>query len=786
MLISAIRQLTRAKTANIAAIISIGVGVGCAAAAFCVADPIFFRSLPYPNAKALFVLSSAPERNGVPGRLNLADFAQVKELPGIRAAAFQPGTRGRLRGNTETLRSMAVTADFFDVLGVALYAGRKFTQEEHDARSPVCLLTHDVARAVFGLASDAVGRSIVLEDVRPKTFTVVGVLRPDFLFPDTRLAPGMITPAGDRGREVGTVTGDVQILARLEGDSNPGTLALRLQAIVTSSEAQYPKLARGRRPFVVPLSEELFGNVSQATLVIFAAVLSIALLGCANLYHVFATQLRKRARDLNIATALGASRRRIVASLGVEYAIIAVAGGVSALFVAQLLRSYMIGELPEALAVLAASAEPINARVAIFALAASILSVALASAHPVLEVLRGGRHEWLNDRSVSRTRSSRRTDRFLIVLQSAATFLVLMFSLTILRSLVAISSQPIGFDYVPFRLVQPMPPPLYFTEKASARPEATRAAYDRLKIRFGASIAANVGYPTGSTSGIVIAGEPAANQAEVPYYAVTGDFFNVAGLRLVAGQGFGEAESLARSEKAVVDLAAAGKLWPASSPLGKFLVSDDSRRYEVVGVVETVQRDLLQEETPRGAVFLPIENRWGRLPMISYRDDSEVTASEVGTIVEAVFPGAFVSNDPVRPFRLQLARHEFLTALIGTIAAIDILIVVVGIWSLSLHQLVAERREFGVRMALGARPANILTMILGWRIVFPVVVGITLGAIASLAFAGRVAELSFKTSPLDGTSLTLSAVVVMVAAIVPVIFPAIRMSRDARLLRQLR
>lgn len=785
MIYSAFRQVARAATTNIAAAISVAVGVGCAAAAFCVADQIFFRPLPYPEPDALYALRLSTERSGVYGRLNLADFAALKTLPGVRVAAFQPGVRGRLRGQTETLRSMAVSSDFFDVIGTRLASGRIFTKEEHEAKIPVCLLAHDVAQAAFGPA-DPIGKSLVIEDVRPKTFTVVGVLPRGFLFPDTRIAPGMLTPASERGREVGTVLGDVQILARLRPGTDTEALASRLQGIATASEAQYPKLDRSRRTAVVPLSQELFGAVSQPTLVIFAAVLSIALLACANLYHIFAVQLRRRGRDLGIAMALGASRRRLVAGLAIERAIVALAGALGALVIAQFLRWFLINQLPEALAVLAASAEPINARIGLFVVVAALSSVALAAVYPIVGSVRDvARHDDLKDRWVSRTPGARRADYLLIVSQSAATFVVLMITLAILRSLMAVSSQPMGFDYASFRLLQPLPPPAYFAEMASSRPQATRAAYDRLKTRFGSSIAANVGYPTGSTSGVVLAAG-SADKVEIPYYAVSGDFFSVAGLRLVAGSVFGEVESLARTEKAVVDSTAAEKLWPRASPLGRFIEADDSRKYEVIGVVQALGRDLLQQEAPRGAVFLPIENRWGRLPMFSFRADRAVKVSEVGSIVESGFPGVFVPNEAVRPFRIQIARHEFLTALIGTIAAIDLLIVVVGVWSLSIHQLQAERREFGVRMALGAEPAAIVKMILTWRVLLPVALGIAMGAAVYLSFARRITEISFKTPAIDTTSLGLAAVSVLAAAAVPVMFPAVRLARDRDLLRQLR
>lgn len=787
LLLSALRQLARTKATSAAAVVSVAVAVGCAAAAFCVADPIFFRPLPYAQPDDLFALRLATERSGVAGRLNLADLAALKELPGVRVAAFQPGARGRLKNQGGTVRSMAVTSEFFDLLGVPIPTGRKFTQEEHQAKSPVCVLAPDVANALFGHSSSAIGKSVVIEDVLPKVFTVVGVLPKGFLFPDTRVAPAMITPASERGRDVGTVGGDVQILARLSQGTDHVRLASQLQAIAASSEAQYSKLDRGRRTVVLPLSGELFGQVSRPTLVIFAAVLSIALLGCANLYHIFAVQVRRRSRDLGIAAALGASRLRLLVSLVIEYAIVGIIGAAGATLIAQLLRSYLIGELPEALAVLAASAAPINARVVIFVLLGALASVALAAAYPVSQVLREvARHDGLKDRSVSRTSSSRRSDRLLIVSQSAATFLVLMISLTILRSLMAINTQPMGFDYASFRLVQPLPPPAYFTNLAASRPQATRAAYDQLKTRFGSVVAANVGFPTGSTSGVVLAVN-SVDKVEVPYYAVTGDFFGVAGLRLVAGRTFGEAESLTRTEKAVIDSVAAEKLWPGVSPLGKFLQADESsQKYQVIGVVQAIGRDLLQQQVRRGAAFLPIENRWGRLPMISFRAGSDVAVSEVAAVTEAAFPGVFVPNETVRPFRVQIARYEFLTALIGTIAAIDILIVMVGIWSLSVHQLQAERREFGVRMALGAEPANIVKMILTRRVLIPVMAGMALGGVAYLSFAGRMGELSFKTPAIDATTLGVSILAVVAAAVLPVIYPALKLARDPELLRQLR
>lgn len=781
------RQLLRTPATNLAAVFSIAVGVGCAAAAFCVADPIFLRSLPYAQPQTLFSLNLAPEPNGIPGRLNLADLAALKHLPGVRVAAFQPGARGRLRGRNEPIRSMAVTSGFFDVLGVPLARGRAFTQDEHQAGSPVCLLAHNVAEAVFGRASNAVGETVVLEDLRPRAFTVVGVLPPGFLFPDTRVAPGMIVPASDSGQGVGTIVGDVQIVARLAHATDRTGLASQLRQIAASSEAQYPKLDRGRQTIVSSLSDDLFGQVRQPTLVIFVAVLSIALLGCANLYHILAIQLRRRSRDLGVATALGATRGRLVAGLAVERVIIAIVGAAGAILIAQLLRAYLLGELPEALAVLGASAEPINGRVIAFVLAASFASVTLAALHPIWQMVRAlDRQEWLKDRSASRTRSGRRADGILIVSQSMATFLVLMISLTVLRSLIAIGSQPIGFDYGALRIVQPLPAPAYFSDLSSSRAQATRAAYDRLKTRFGSTVAANVGFPTGSTAGVVVAGE-SVDEAEVPYYAVSGDFFTVSGLRLVTGHTFDESESLIRGEKAIVDEVAAQKLWPGTSPLGRFVeASGESRRYQVVGVVRTIGRDLLQARAPIGAVFLPIEDRWGGIPMISFRAARDVRVPEIAAVIESELPGVFVSDEPFRPFRVQFARHEFLTALIGTIAALNLLIVVVGVWSLNVHQLHAERRDLGVRMALGAEPAAVVNMILIWRVLVPVSIGIALGAVAYLPFAGRVAELSFKTPPVDATSLTVAALVVVAAAVLPMIVPSLRLARDQKLLRELR
>ncbi len=797
----ALRQLRRNLGFSMTAVLTLAIGIGATTAIFSIFYAVLLRPLPFPEPDRLasvsvlnFPAGSGANAVGLPNSVSYPDFfdwrARNHSFESL-ASYHDINASANPNGSARMISGVAVSSDFFHVLGIEPALGRAFTRDEEKAASHNVVISHEFWVSDFNASPAILGQTIKLSDVN---YTVVGVMPASFSFPVETPGPSLwITPARDaEGNSPSTAQRGWMQLETI-GRLKPGVTLAQAQAEMNTIQAalakQYPQEdLNNHGAQVVPEAETIIGDVRPALRILFAAVAALLLISCANVAGLLLARGSGRQSELAVRAALGARRREIVLQLLTESLLLSLIGGAAGIALGVLMLKGLLHLVPPGIPRIGAAS--IDGAVLIFSLGVSLLTGILFGMLPARKLSRLDPALALRDgtRTSTSGRQQNRLHSVLVVGETALGLVLLVGAGLLIRSFLHLLAVDPGFNprhMLTFRVG--VSPERYKTDAESLA--LYRGIQTNLQALPGVQSATAV-YPlplSGSGIGITfdIEGRPHApgDSPEVQVSIIEPSYFQTMGISILRGRNFSEDENQVHGRPVtMVNQAFVRKFFPGQDPIGKRiqpdLTSDDNPKamHEIIAVTADVKRTRLTEEAAPEIYLL-----WAPMNITSPYFAMRVAgdpATYVNSVRAAV--GALDKDAPIYRVHtyddlvtLNTAQSRFQTLLITAFAAIALLLAAIGLYAVLSYMVVQRTHEIGLRMALGAQRNNVLKLILN-RGMALALVGVALGIGVSAMLTRFLGSLLYNVKPLDPVTFIAVAGVLLAVACVASAIPAFR------------
>jgi len=793
---------------TVAAVLSLAIGIGANTAIFSAASALLLRPLPYQDASRLTILwNRSPGLGIAEDWFSTAQYFDIKDgHQGFEQLAIAIGSNANLTGDGEPERigAVRVSSNLLPMLGARPALGRLFVSEEDKAGAAgVAVLNHGTWMRRYGGDRAVLGRSLTLNG---QTYRIVGVLPASFSLP----REVMPTLGGAEESEIllplplaaGAVTArnreDYNILGKLKPDVTLQQAQAEMDGITARLRREHPDFypANGGLTFgIVPLQEQVVGDVRRSLLILVASVGFVLLIACANVANLQLSRALARQKEIAVRAALGAGRGRLVRQLVTESVLLALAGGLLGLVFAQIsiagiqtLGAKSVPRLHEIV---------IHGGVLIFTLTVSLLSGLLFGLAPALRVVRLDLHDNLKDSGRGAAGASAlwargpNLRRLLVMSELALSVMLLIAAGLLIRSFVRLQQVPPGFNPShTLTLELTLNGRRYSDERVAL--DTYRDLWTRLGRVPGVQAAGGVSaLPLSqmfSWGPITVEGrpqQPGEAFINVDQRIAAGDYFRAMEIPLLKGRLFTSEDTRTRPRVVVIDEAMAQQLWPNEDPLGKRIrfggidANAAAPWLAVVGVVGSIKQYTLDGDS-RIALYLANEQSPSRTMNVVLRTSGDPTAltSAVRQALRAIDPDLPIYKVRTMADRVaeSLARRRFAMLLLTLFAAIALGLSTIGIYGVIGYLVAQGTRELGIRMALGCTPQGVLRLVVrhGMGIAFAGVAAGIAGAFALTRFMG---SLLFGVKASDPLTFTFVPVLLAAAALIASYIPGRRASR---------
>ena len=789
-----VRSLRSSPGFSAVVILTIAVAVGASTALFSVVNPLLLRTEPFADATRLVALWESPPRadGGVaPGKNEVSPgtFSDWMALHSVfdGVAALAPW-RPNLTGDDEPIRldATAVSRDFFQTLGTRPLLGRVFVPEEATTgKNTVVVLSYDFWRRQFGGDSGIVGRQLSLSG---RKYTVVGVMPERFQLrypvPETS---DLWRPMVLEGETLANRRAHyLYVFGRLRRDVSPEPARSALSALAARQAEAFPESNKGWGARVIPLREDISSDVRPLLVIGSAAVALVLLIACANVANLLLARGAARHREVALRTALGATRQRIVRQLATESLTLALVGAMIGLPLARGLIAILVRFGPRAFQ--SNSDIALDWRTVTFAVALAALTGVAFGLAPALYAARTSAGDALREagRRASSGRSGARTRDALVALEVAlAAMLLIGAGLTLVSFSRLVRVDP-GFDArhaVMFEIG--LPASSYRTNDEVV--QAHHRLVDMLRALPGVTQAAatsHVPLAGGNMStGLEIEGRPVVppeRPAEVNYRLTTDGATAALGMSVRRGRAIEAADAADGWRVATISETAAKTLFPNDNPIGhRVRISGDSTWLTIVGVIRDVRHTSL-ESAPGVDVYVPLEREPENYMAYVVRTSGSTSAlaPEIRRAVRAfdsALPIVGLESLETVVARASVPRR-FAMLLLGSFAVIALVLAVGGVYAMVAYAVNQRTRELAVRVALGARPVEVVRTVMA-RGLGAVGVGLGAGLLLALGLGRLISALLYGVSPRDPVIYLAAPAVLGVVAVLSALLPALRASR---------
>ena len=802
------RWLARQPAFTLLAVLVLALGIGANTAIFSIIDSVLLAPLGFPDPERLVLIDESHLARGL-GRFgvspsNLADWRDGTEaFESIAGYVAQDGNLQAAAGATR-VRYARVSVGFFPLLGTAMEAGRPFEEREGQlGNERVVVLSHGFWQRRFAGRRAAVGETLLLDG---EPHTVVGVMPAGFHFPSP--STQLWKPLAMAPIEADNRTGRwLDAIGRLRGDTSLAAAAVEMQTLAARLADAYPEANEGWSVTLTPLHAAVVSGARSPLLMLWAATGLVLLIACANVGHLLLVRAAGRRRELALRTALGASRSRLVRQLLTENAMLSLLGGTLGLLIAYwgvaLVPKLAAGSLPRAQAV------AVDGRVLVFTLALSLLTGLLFGLTPALRLSRDALAPIL--RQMGRGVANAGSRHALVAGEVALAVVVLIGAGLLLRSFSKVLAVDPGFD--PHNLLSVRLEPPMEVELAGADLETILErvmAQRRQAADFFALVVERISALPGVEAAAAVNRRPLAGDYWFFNFSVKGrdpapeepaptalarvvtpGYFETMGIARVAGRGLTPGDVQGAPRVVVIDRELARLYWPGEDPLGQRITMGDippqfAERFTftVVGVVGEVRHNTL-EALRRPVAYFPFHQAttghsggWGMALMIRTAGDPLALVESVRAEVERLDPALPIFNvqsmqDAVAA---SMAGRRFQLTLLVTFAGLALVLAAVGIYGVIAHSVSQRTPEIGIRLALGARAADVQRQVVREGMV-PVAVGLALGVAGALASSRILSGLLFGVEPADLASFAAGTTVLACVALAACWMPALRVSR---------
>lgn len=794
-LVHAARNLLRAPGFTLVTVLTLALAIGANTAIFSVVDRVLLKPLAFPEPSRLVAIRGTAPGTDLPPEFGsgTAMFVHFSEnTTTLSGLAFYQTAQTTVRADDHVERLFVSTGapSFFATLGVAPEVGRLPAAD--DKEGTVLLLSHWLWLDWFGGDPAVVGRSI---EVAGGLRTVIGVMGPDFRFPEERTSLWVLDLPTPPIRPGGF---GLNLVGRLAPGASPQSVEAELSSLAQGLPARfgggprYAEVIDRYRPIVRSLKDQLVGDIQTPLWILLGTVGIVLLIACANVANLLIVRAESRRRDLAVRRALGAGRSALVRSLMAEALLLALLGGAVGAFLAWAGIPLLVRAAPQSIAGL--SSVGLHASGLAFTAGIAILAAVIAGLLPALRFSNPGLVGGLREPDPTGSARAHLTRDALVVLQTAAALVLLVSSGLLAQSFRSLTHVDPGYDTKDIFTFQAAPDPR--THGLADAPTFARFHYgfmDRLAALPGVeSVGLVLTLPLDEGAGRAqFAPERTAEREAVEpmlrYTAAGGDYFQTMGIDLLEGRYFERNDEVPAEVETIVSRAAADLLWPGQSAVGKRLrrAADTTGGHwlRVVGVVEDIFLSDFRQERPDPMVYIPMVGWSARAwvvgtPAYVVRTPRAATiAPEIRELVHEIAPDAPM----YRVFTMQgLAdrsheRLSFTTLTILIAAALALVLGAVGLYGVLSYVVSQRTREIGIRMALGAQARELRRMVVarGSRVAL---VGVVLGAGAALLTTRVLGSLLFGVRPVDGPTFVGMAALMLGVAVLAAYIPARRAS----------
>lgn len=792
-LLFALRQLWKSPGFTFVAIFTLALGIGANTAIFSVVNAVLLKPLPFPQPEQLVGIGSVDNRevrtSGGLDSISFPDFvdlrAQNRTLANV--AVYHDRTFALTgAGEAQSVRGQRVSGEFFEVLGVKPALGRTFTRaEEAGGGGPdglTIVLSYEFWQRQFRGEANVIGQVLMLDG---QPHTVVGVMPARFQFPIQRERPDIY---GTTGAEATAVEGgkpprteqrgnhSYQAVARLKPRASLEQARAELTTIAASLEKQYPDTNSYFGMAVLPLREELVGDVSGGLYVLFGAVGCVLLIASANVANLLLARATVRAKEIALRSALGASRGRIIRQLLTESVLLSAIGGALGLMFAAWGTDLLITIVPQNIP--RASEIRLDPLVLGFTFAIAVATGVLFGLAPALHASRLDLRESLNESGRTIGTGARHKLRSGLVIGEVALALILLTGAgLLLQSFNRLQEVNPGL-----RTDRLLTGAVTLPDASYPKPEDVVRFFDELLPRLrslpGVQAVSTIFPLPLSGADVTTSFEieerpvPKGEEPDSAMRVASADYFLTTGVPLLRGRLFEENDRRGSKMVMVVNERFAQKFFPGQDAIGKRIAPGstvepgDPPMREIIGIVGNVKhRSLRSDFTPEMYIplaQLPLSRAW----LVIRTSTSSPAGLTSAVRAELARADASIPLTGVRVFdeyvTKSLARPRFNATLLSIFAGVALLLTAIGIYGVMAYSVAQRRQEIGIRMALGAQRGDVLRLVVGAGMKLAVI-GVIIGLAAAFGVTRLLETLLFGVKAFDPT--TLASVVFLLGGI---------------------
>jgi predicted permease len=773
------------------ALLTLALGIGGVATIFTLYDQVLLRPLPYEESEDLVEMWErlAAFENAAVSYPNFTDWRERNRVFEDLAAWNDGSANVTGSGDPREIDVIRTSASAFPIMRVTTVLGRVFSPDEDRVGAPgVVVLSHSYWRDQMGGDPDAVGRTLTFDGL---PFTVVGVMPEGFAFPSRDVQVDAYVPIGqyaedwmqNRGSHPG-----ILVLGRLLPDVDLDSARQDMERVARELEAEFPETNEGSGVNVAPLQERVARGAVEPLRLLLLAVGFLLLIACINVANLVLARSTSRTREMAVRTSLGAGRSRIVRLLVTETLVLWILGGLLGTLLAMAgvkkIAGLLASQIPSVIV------PDLDGRVVLAILGLSLVTGLLFGLPPALRVVRKDLREFLKEGT--RTTGGVGRSRFrsgLVVAEVGLALGLLAGAGLTLRSYSNIAATSPGLDPANVLAVEVNLPESRYPEIPSRTAFFTQLLDAVRAVPGVVSAATSYNVPLGPggwQNGYHAEGDPpeqGGDQAFAETNAVSTDYFEAMGIPLLRGREFTREDGPDAPSVAIVGENFAERHWPGEDPIGKRLkwgtFDSENPWIEVVGVVGHVKvNGVVNEALPQ--IYLPHwqDNDLGYYVIIKTRGDPLAVSESVRQEVLALDPSQpLASVQTLTAYARETTRDAKLLALLMAVFSVAaVLLAAVGIYGV-MSQMTSERKhEIGIRMALGAREDQVLSLVFRQGLII-VAVGVTLGLGLAIAVGRLMASQLFGITPADPVTLLIAPLVVTGVAMAANLVPARRAMR---------
>jgi predicted permease len=803
----AVRQMRKSPGFAIIAILTLALGIGANTTIFSVVNGVLLNPLPYPDPDRLVVLFHS-KPNFVEGSISYPNFLDwQRDNRSFDAMVAYRNGDAKLTGagEPENLSGRMVSAGFFEVLGVKPLLGRTFTADEDRlGANPTVMISEGLWKRKFGSSPHILGQTILLDG---EGRTIIGVVPASFNLHIWNFETAeAYTPVGEfrepefRDR---TSAWGMDAIARLKPGVTLAEAAQDMAGVNHGLEAAYPDADANIKTAIVPLKEQMVGDVRPVLLVLMGAVVLVLLISCVNVANLQLARSTARQREFAVRVALGAKQSRLVRQMLTESLALAIAGGALGLLLATWGIKAAVAFTPQALP--RAENVTLDGHVLLFTLLISALAGVVFGLAPALKTSRTDVNSTLSQSGRSLVGSHHRAQAVFVAIEMGMALVLLVGAGLMIRTLLRLWDLNPGFN--PHNVITFNVTPSASLTRQS--PAAIRAAYRKMEIALHSipgveSASFNWGaHPMESDSEAVFWVDGMArpeHQADLPMtlqYIVQPEYLRLMQTPLLRGRFLTEADNENGPRVLVIDEDFAEHYFPGQDPIGKHVYFIDKqsggpRADEVVGVVGHVKQFGLEHDSLQSLhaqvyeSFMQVSDYL--MPRLAEGSDTFVRVRE-GVDPESVFPniqhaltqldGQMVVAD-LKPMERSvadsIAQQRFAMMLFAIFAGVALLLAALGIYGVLSYVVGQRTREVGIRMALGAQKGDVVWAVLrdGASMTLP---GVGIGLVVALGLTRLMSAMLFGVKPTDLITFASVAVLLCVVALLACYVPARRAAK---------